>query len=747
MIAVVLALGIYMYFGRKGAGSLRAEKMHPSFRVYLENSSSGYMKEEISGRILWIDAFSEKKTVLLKAGKAFGLIRVTLPEDLAHSLRVGAHVTVKGTLFLYEDATNPGQFSYRDYYDALGFYLCMTGEEIVNTENASGKLFFAEIIYRLSLRISSLIDENFSEEDGAFLKNILLSEDGDLSEDRKSIYRDSGLLRILKLTGIHLSLLGSFLFSFFRKRFRHLYQAVCLTSAFFLPFIFLSGFSLSVIRAYIVLNVRMTAALFKRKFDYLNGGALSAVLLMLAHPLCIYLSGIQYFFSVMLGVGLLLPAINLYLKKYRPFWSFVISYFCIQCVLLPVQLHFTGVTSLYGFITQLLFSAVFLLLYMTGIFACVLYGASDVLTVDLRKFLSFLADVFSGFIHGMRLVFEWLSKLILKLPGGYFIRGCPGKIRIVVYVFLIFLLFFLYRYLFEKRKYLSEKKERPVKKETYVITAGLLLFTYVFGLFFLKAAPVKKENVQLIMMDVGQGDGFLIRTGDGMNILIDCGSTSDDNIGENVLIPLLEYYGIRKLSGVFVSHNDTDHISGILNLMENSHIRIERFYLPDHSEMRESILYETALSSDITVDFISKGSSVSFNELSFSCLWPSKKDASVKGNDISLVLLMSFGAFDGLFTGDIGGEYETVPQLKDIDLLKVSHHGSKYSTGESFLSLVKPEAALISCGLHNNYGHPADETLERLSKAGAIVYRTDNLGAIGINIHKNGAMAFSLLAN
>ena len=103
-----------------------------------------------------------------------------------------------------------------------------------------------------------------------------------------------------------------------------------------------------------------------------------------------------------------------------------------------------------------------------------------------------------------------------------------------------------------------------------------------------------------------------------------------------------------------------------------------------------------------------------------------------------MVMELEYGKFKGLFTGDIGMETEkklqSAHRLEDVDFLKVAHHGSRYSTGEEFLNVVKPELAVISCSASNTYGHPSLETLRRLENAGTEICRTDRSGAVIVEV-------------
>ena len=215
---------------------------------------------------------------------------------------------------------------------------------------------------------------------------------------------------------------------------------------------------------------------------------------------------------------------------------------------------------------------------------------------------------------------------------------------------------------------------------------------------------------------------------------------------EYSIIPYLKYRGIGRIDAAVVTHEDKDHISGLLEIMddmEKGGIRIKRLILPDVSDASRGENYrelETrAQSIGIPVSYISVGEEITIGKSSFLCINPNMNMTTEGANAYSTVLLMKRGSFKALFTGDVEQEgQENIKKIisdntalfEDITLLKVAHHGSKYTTDEEFLSLIKPKIALISCGENNTYGHPHDEVIERLENIGSKIYRTDESGAV-----------------
>ena len=134
--------------------------------------------------------------------------------------------------------------------------------------------------------------------------------------------------------------------------------------------------------------------------------------------------------------------------------------------------------------------------------------------------------------------------------------------------------------------------------------------------------------------------------------------------------------------------------------------------------------------------YMGQGDVLRSDVLSLTCLWPQKGSLSDDRNGQSLVLMVEYGEFQMLLTGDIGEQAEKTlaasGMLRPVELLKVAHHGSRHSSKEAFLSRVCPELSLISCSSTNRYGHPGQETLERLSDIESRILITKDRGAVRI---------------
>ncbi len=286
---------------------------------------------------------------------------------------------------------------------------------------------------------------------------------------------------------------------------------------------------------------------------------------------------------------------------------------------------------------------------------------------------------------------------------------------------------------------------------------GLILLGMRFG-----------NGAQIIFLDVGQGDCVLIQTEAGENYLYDCGSTSRSNVGKYVLLPYLKYRGIRNLDAIFVSHPDRDHVNGVIEVLEYAkekgiqvaQIVISATGIENAAEQYEELLEAAAGAYDgagAEVRLLAAGDKWSGRKgaAEFLCLHPGAAgEGELDANEASLCLYARLfskkGELSVLLTGDVEGPGEELLTeslerygIEKTDVWKVAHHGSRNATGEAFLKQIKgewqtPLIAVISCGRKNRYGHPHEETIDRIEAAGAEWYCTKENGAVTVTTDKGG---------
>jgi len=267
-------------------------------------------------------------------------------------------------------------------------------------------------------------------------------------------------------------------------------------------------------------------------------------------------------------------------------------------------------------------------------------------------------------------------------------------------------------------------------KRTKIILISLVL---VVGLIWAAIFSLPDNQLHLVFCDVGQGDAILIYQGSNQ-ILVDGGPN------QSVLNCLSNHmpFWDREIEMVVATHPDADHITGLIDVIERYNVK----YFVLNSVGKDSAVYrefeKAVLEEKTPVYFPEKGDKINLELIKLAVLWPQSQEKVLgattmekEANETSVVLQLSYGDFDVLLTGDISSQIESLLNLEDVEVLKVAHHGSKYSTSEEFLKESQPELAVISVG-KNSFGHPTKEVLEKLSNLGIKVMRTDQEGEIEV---------------
>ncbi len=260
----------------------------------------------------------------------------------------------------------------------------------------------------------------------------------------------------------------------------------------------------------------------------------------------------------------------------------------------------------------------------------------------------------------------------------------------------------------------------------------------VAGVIAVVPRPIERPGNALLMeaIDVGQGDSLLVITPDGKTLLIDGGgfgggprsAPQNFDIGEEVVSPALWARGIRHLDAVAITHAHSDHIGGLPSVLRN--FRPTELWVGNNPPIPayKALLAEAA-SMQVRIRSFRAGDAFAFGRTRIDVLAPfsNYRPGPDPTNDDSMVLHVTYGATSVLLEGDAEAPVEramlTEPDLAST-LLKVGHHGSNTSTQPAFLARVTPQWAVISCGLHNRYGHPRQEVLEELQAAHVRTYIT-----------------------
>lgn len=624
--------------------------------------------------------------------------------------RMGSLVVVQGSFRAFSHATNPGEFDAAGYYEIMGQQGRVTGGRLM--AGSAGYNRFREHMYLIREYLSLLLDACYDETDASVMKAMLLGEKGMLDPELKELYQAGGIIHILSISGLHLSIIGMGCHRLLRRI--RVPQAANIIVCIVLMYCYgtMTGMGISMLRAYVMFVLHLLAGLIGRTYDLLTAVAVSALIILLQQPLYLQHSGFLFSFGAVCGIGILLPEAEKNLLGQSRAERAVFSGAVISVATMPVYLCFYYEFPVCSVILNLV-----VLPCMTLLLLCGLAGMAAA-----ACFLP-LGTAAAHPVHILLWFYEKCCGICLKIPGHTWITGYPEMWQVLLF-FGILLGLVVWNNRIPKMLFWQ----------------GILCALLVFGLRL-------PQGLQITMVDVGQGDCIYLSENNRMHMLIDGGSSDKSDVAEYQMIPYLKYEGVSCLDAVVITHSDSDHINGICTMLEEAArggIAIRVLYLPDVGEKGRNEGYhrleELAAEAGTVVRYIGSGDRLQYGKVMLTCLHPEKGWDTDEINAYSTVLHLSYGDFTALFTGDLEGEGEKrveemvreAGDLQDITLLKVAHHGSRYSTGEDLLRELKPGIALISSGRGNRYGHPHAELTDRLEDAGCRILGTQESGAVTV---------------
>lgn len=634
----------------------------------------------------------------------------------------GEKVSFCGTVVPFSMQSYPGGYDENLYLLENG-YACKL---YLNEMNLIGNdTAFPSVFARARASVSALLEQLLPAEESGIMKAVLMGEKDDIPAESYTLYAKAGVVHILCISGLHLSILALYIAFFVEKglgKSRRTSALVTILAVFaFLLFIKASPSSC---RAALMITIIMLGRACYRLPDALNSIAIAAFLLLLYQPLYFFHAGFQLSFLTVLGIWFGVGRMERKKKKDRGRldWlkeSFLVSVYASLFSYPAVAYYFSSV-SLVGLLANLVIVPLSAVLLGCGLL-CVLLGA-----------IFLPAGIFAaGSVYAILQLFRWICTALIRLPFAYILVGCPSYLTIVLYYVLLFYIFIYGN-----------------KKGSWMVGAAIsaALFCAVF-----ENPLFRKENT-IAFLNVGQGDAAVLSTYDGKTYLVDgggkFGQEFGQNVGKKVLLPYLDYLGASSLEGAFLSHPDSDHMTGLLEVLETKPTK--QMYLSDYTfaeNEQTAFLKEKVEKYNIPLYTVKTGDSSA--DGAFSCLYPTGHTLGTdEKNSGSMVLRYTYGGASVLFTGDIGAEEEQslLTQSISADILKVAHHGSKYSSDAAFLEKVSPKAAIISCGANNLYGHPHEETINRLKRTEAEIFRTDEDGSILVSIGKDGDIHIKTMA-
>lgn len=662
-----------------------------------------------------------KNTVLSASGQHIPLQTILVYTEKENKFHIGDDVYLSGEIEEIEAPSNPGMFDARIYYGVQGI-CCRCFADTIAAEKGGKAPTWAEQAkqYMRSLRYRAA--DNLSRAAGKYagiLQAMALGEKNELDARTKSSFQQGGVLHILTISGLHITLIGMGILKILMRTGCPLKIAAPGALAVLLLYSIFIGMGSSCIRAVLMFCAALGAKILLRTYDLPSALSLAAILMLLENPAYLYYSGFQLSFGAVACAGILVPSWERTGEKTilpsvlcKKVLRAVRSGFWMWLFLSPLCAYHFYETAVVGIIMNILIIPMLPVLLVSGL------AAAGVGFISMQ---AACAAAFPGVLI-LRIMEAFLA-LGRKLPGSVWITGQPEKWRIFLAYAGVLLLLVL------------RKKLLKLERKSVLLCAVNAAAAMWVILLLIPYAPKK---LTLTMVDVGQGDCFVVRTKEGINLMIDGGSTTENDVGYYRILPYLKSQGIAELDGVFLTHPDADHMNGIIELAEmistdQTAFSIKTLYLPEWMQKTDNEeLFTPIRTAAIKVQYVHKGMELKTGSLKISVLHPDGADYSNDTNAGSTTLLMEYGKFTALFTGDLEGEGEHLveEQLVPCDLLKVAHHGSRSSTSMEFLRKIRPSICFLSYGENNPYGHPHPELIKRLKDSQAHVYQTAKDGAV-----------------
>ena len=634
----------------------------------------------------------------------------------------GDMIQVRGQAAFFEKARNPGQFDAASWNLARGRQFMLYGDRVrVQTATAG----FPRLLGRLRNGLNMVYSSIFDPEEAGILQAMLTGEKDGLERDVQEMYRKMGTAHILAISGLHVSLIGKGIFNllcFTGIGFR----PACLLSSFFvMSYGLLTGMESSTLRAVIMFLLYILAAYTGRSYDMPSATAAAALLILVRRPLMLLQPGLQMSFAAILSLQLLLPALQQFLpeklRKTRAA-ALVLPALAVNAGTIPLTCWYYGEIPILSIPVNLLVIPAMSLLVPSGL-------ASGLVGLFWLRGGAGAGGCAHFILRGTLL----LSRTLEKLPFAVWRTGRPPA-AVMLICFMLLLLLSLLPFLPQKKR--ETRAARRLRVCGLVIFGAALLFP---------AVPFRTFQDFTAFLDVGQGDCIFLRSG-GKTFLVDGGSSDEDQVGGRIIEPFLQYCGTGPVDFCFVTHGDNDHISGVKELLEQG--QIKHIFMAQAASGDEPCrqLEKLARERGTIVHWIRAGQTLKTGKLQIDCLSPQSADGPQKAgpggriadaNDLSLVLLVRGGGVRLLLTGDISAQAENrIHGDLDCDILKCPHHGSASSAGAEFLQKTSPKLTVISCSLHNRYGHPAPETVQRIRQTGSRLEYTMKSGAILVQVKK-----------
>lgn len=668
-----------------------------------------------------------------RRGTVSGSVQVSLltPDDgpsVYPALRAGDRVRLEGRLEPPPRQRNPAQMDYGAYLRRRGVYATLRVEDELGVQLlAPSPRPLDRLAAAVQRHVRTVVGRKVpTPEARAVLLALLLADRSQIDAPSLDAFRQTGLMHLLAVSGLHIGLVGGMLYVLLKPVLGRLglrrqsveWTRAVVTLAVLGLYVLVTGGSVSVQRAFVMAALVIVGRAGERPSDTLNALGAAALLLLALRPPALYDVGFQLSFAAVVALVTLVPLFLASVPErvlQRPLGTFVAGSLAASVAATlgtaPVLLAHFGALPLGG-----------LLLNLTAIPLTMLALGSAIGLALVGGWFPLLADGFALLATAGAEGLLWTSRVGASGLGWATVSGyLEGAFAFVTAAFLLLALA-LWR--------------RPQARHRLTLAAGAV---FAVSLWTGAARGEGRATLDVLFLDVGQGDATLLRLPNGRVVLVDAGLRSPYvDEGRRTIVPHLERSGIDRLEALVLTHPDADHVGGALAVLE--HVAVERIVHNGQdgaSDLWQRVLH-TADSLGVPVEAVAAGDTLAADpSVRLRVLGPSPAlAASGAPNDASVILLVEHGQTRWLLTGDAeaAGEAALVaryPGLLRADVVKVGHHGSSTSSSPALVDAAEtPDVAVVSVARRNRFGLPDPEPLARWRQAGAQVLQTSAEGAI-----------------
>lgn len=613
------------------------------------------------------------KLTIIGKGKEKLILNYYLKNNETIKIKTGIIITLKGNINNPKKNSNFYLFNYKNYLLSKKIKKTVLINEIIHIDNEIS--FCYKIKNSLINRINNINNKYL---------NLFILGENQIENNVKESYSNNGISHLFAISGMHISLFTLIMTKLLKKLIKNKTIIISIIVILLIFYMFITNYSPSIVRAsllYIGMNLKKN-----NLFVILN----ILLIMLIYNPFYLYDVGFNFSFIISIFLIIFNKIINKYNNYfYKIFLTSVIS-FLASIPILIINFHqinfFTIINNIIfvPFVSMIVFpfSLIVLLFPSTNIIYNFLINVMENISLKLDKinFLTF------NFHH---------TSLII----------------IIIYYLIIFLII--------KNKFINKY---------------LLLFLTI--LFIHNNINYLNNYVEITFIDVGQGDSILIKFPKNKAVLIDTGGMLDYtnySIGKNIVIPYLKSEGINKLDYLILTHGDLDHMKEANTIVNNIEITNVLINSGNNNKL-ENKLIKNINKKNIKYKNINKYKI----KIGTVTLWFINKKNKKSENEDSLIVYTKINNYNILLMGDAGIQTEKYLlneyNLKNVDILKVGHHGSKNSTCKEFINAIKPKNSIISVGIKNNFNHPDIEVINNLEKSN--IYMTSISGMIKIKIKK-----------